>query len=437
MLNLIYKKLFEIKYNNKKFAIFIDENNRRTFLEINEKGNYVYPTEEDFLYLNNVYNNSNPFLVDVTNYTFKEKVKRVAYGTLATIVVLNSSKMILKKYIPKISDNKLEIFQSSILSNKKEIIEIKDLKQLDDLLGYEKVSISEIHSVIDFNDDIERDYKYLVHNFLDNLTSKYSNLDLRIFYENIKSIKIEIVSSDYFNNIDEKNVCGRYNANLNQIILLDSFTEEDFIHELSHTIDLYYRENDKRVIYRAPIGKGMVLNEAMTNVTASCTLQQQSYDKYGAILEYLRNSVNYDYYTYNQKGIWYLFELLYEKYPEVDIDYIVCTLDTMNITEKNGQYIYLDSSPDLLKELFKICIIEFNKNQETSYNLFKEFIGILHYTLDWKLQDSSIIPYYLEKYNQLLIEKNSDLNLITGEDVLDFYQEKYMSEMFSNVDKKR
>ena len=40
---MTYKKLFPIKYNNKKFMIFIDENNRQTFLEINNQGEYEYP----------------------------------------------------------------------------------------------------------------------------------------------------------------------------------------------------------------------------------------------------------------------------------------------------------------------------------------------------------------------------------------------------------
>ena len=332
----------------------------------------------------------------------------------------------MKHYLPEIVDGKFQLFQQNPLPSEKEIIEIRDVKQLDDLLGYEKISISEIHSAIENNTAIETKYKYLIYDFLDNLTSKYSNLDLRIFYENIKSIKINMVSSDYFDNTNEKNLAGSYNSILNQIIILDD-DEEIFIHELSHTLDLYYIETEEAIICRAPLEKGRALNEAMTNVTASCTLEMHTYDKYGAVLKYLRNMVDFDYNTYNQKGIWYLIELLHEKYPDVDIDYIVSVLDTMNETEINGQYIYLDSSPELLEELFKIYEIELARNPENYYDLFLNFIEILYYTMDWRLQNSAVISNYVEKYNQLLIKKDNYTNLITEEEVLNFFY-NYMNE---------
>ena len=197
----------------------------------------------------------------------------------------------MKHYLPEIVDGKFQLFQQNPLPSEKEIIEIRDVKQLDDLLGYEKISISEIHSAIENNTAIETKYKYLIYDFLDNLTSKYSNLDLRIFYENIKSIKINMVSSDYFDNTNEKNLAGSYNSILNQIIILDD-DEEIFIHELSHTLDLYYIETEEAIICRAPLEKGRALNEAMTNVTASCTLEMHTYDKYGAVLKYLRNMIS-------------------------------------------------------------------------------------------------------------------------------------------------
>ena len=51
-MNTTYKKLFDIKYHNKTFTIFIDDNHRRTFLEKNDLGEYIYPTLEDFKALN-------------------------------------------------------------------------------------------------------------------------------------------------------------------------------------------------------------------------------------------------------------------------------------------------------------------------------------------------------------------------------------------------
>ena len=82
-MNTTYKKLFDIKYHNKTFTIFIDDNHRRTFLEKNDLGEYIYPTLEDFKALNNIYNIHNPLIeYDLRKYFFKEKV-RLTSGVLA------------------------------------------------------------------------------------------------------------------------------------------------------------------------------------------------------------------------------------------------------------------------------------------------------------------------------------------------------------------
>ena len=81
----IYKKLFNINYNNKTFTIFLDKYGRRTFLEVSNEGKYKYPTIDDFIYLHKIYNERNPFVsyYDIGDklpvykpkkYTFKEGV---------------------------------------------------------------------------------------------------------------------------------------------------------------------------------------------------------------------------------------------------------------------------------------------------------------------------------------------------------------------------
>ena len=82
-----YKKLFNIKYNNKIFTIFLREDGRRTFLELQKDNTYIYPTLEDFTYLTELYNDKS--LVDRTvKFTFDEKV-RVGAATLAVVSLLN------------------------------------------------------------------------------------------------------------------------------------------------------------------------------------------------------------------------------------------------------------------------------------------------------------------------------------------------------------
>ena len=40
--DMVYQRLFNIKYNDKNFTIFIDRYGRRTFLELSDRGNYEY-----------------------------------------------------------------------------------------------------------------------------------------------------------------------------------------------------------------------------------------------------------------------------------------------------------------------------------------------------------------------------------------------------------
>ena len=55
-MNNIFKKLFDIPYNEKIFTIFVDTKHRYTFLEKDSKGDYIYPTMEDYKALNQIYN---------------------------------------------------------------------------------------------------------------------------------------------------------------------------------------------------------------------------------------------------------------------------------------------------------------------------------------------------------------------------------------------
>ncbi|MCH5167172.1 MAG: hypothetical protein J1F35_04680 [Erysipelotrichales bacterium] len=57
-----YKKIRKVKYNNKLFQIFIRDDNKLTFLKINndnEELSYEYPTAQEFLHLNSLFNITN------------------------------------------------------------------------------------------------------------------------------------------------------------------------------------------------------------------------------------------------------------------------------------------------------------------------------------------------------------------------------------------
>ena len=143
------QKLFIINYNNKKFRIFIDEEKRKTFLEIDKNGEYDYPSLEDFTYLHNIYNNYNYFnCYDIRDYFYKEKV-RIASGLLSVVVALNSIPGVMAKSNIEVTNEGV-----SISENKEVVVSIKDSKALDSLLGSLNPKKEEVKKAIEDNSNL-------------------------------------------------------------------------------------------------------------------------------------------------------------------------------------------------------------------------------------------------------------------------------------------
>ena len=92
-----YTKLIRIRYLDKTFDIFSDQEHRKAFLEVKvENGNekYCYPLLKDYIELNNIYNKPFDGILYESKYTFQRKVYIAAIGvgvvlTLASIAGLH------------------------------------------------------------------------------------------------------------------------------------------------------------------------------------------------------------------------------------------------------------------------------------------------------------------------------------------------------------
>ncbi|MDE5630783.1 MAG: hypothetical protein K2I70_04200, partial [Bacilli bacterium] len=210
----------------------------------------------------------------------------------------------------------------------------------------------------------------------------------------------------------------------NELILPNNASDDTFYHELSHMFDLFCREYEDKIFARwFDVGR-CTLVEAMTNDLAGVITDVESYEKYEAILDYFRNYVEISYDDFNQKGINYFADLLCKKYPKVDIEFILCALDTINDTEKaKNQFFFLDSVDDLTDEIFKICTTELNNASENYYAPFWEFARVLYYTSDIKNPASDnqpeIMYEYLDRYNDLLKDMGYKGEFITKEKILE------------------
>ena len=417
---MTYKKLFPIDYNNKKFMLFLDENNHKTFLEIDSTGEYVYPLVEDYIALYKIFNIKEPFICySVPRYRFQEKVRRVK-GTVASlltvITLLNSLPKAQAGEITlevKENDTNIELVENVKTNTEaKWYVDITDLAYLDRYLGELDVTQEMVIEAINSNDNLNQKYKTIALNLLEAITSKYPNYNLRIFYENIKTMKIVEYTIEEFREAfpDAIGAGAQYNYALNEIITIDEVEWEVLYHEMFHATNTFYHEQGNLIIRKTE--DNVSLNEAMTDLGASLVLpNKNSYVFDRKILEYLLSNVDYTLEDYNNKGIDYLLEKLSNKYPNIDFNYINETLNAINTRLIYlGKQTRIDACPDLINELFALCLE--NVSLENGYEPFNHFAKIFY-----NAENPELVFTYYEEYNNKLKEIGYQ-NIISKEEVM-------------------
>ena len=417
-MNTTYKKLFDIKYNNKTFTIFIDNNHRRTFLEKNDLEEYIYPTLEDFKALNNIYNIHNPLIeYDLRKYFFKEKV-RLTSGVLAiTLLATTLGDALATNF----QNYQVEETEDSVVITSVDAVkamhQITDLKELDSILGYTSVRKEQVLEAVNANPNLNNYYKEIIYNLVNRIYEEYPNIDLRVFYENVKTLEIREVDKNDFHNEFNNYSVANYVSDQNRINLSSNANLQTIYHELAHAMYSFYWS--EYGVYRAT--NYSALNEAMTNhVTNLLSRNINTYTNEGLILEYLMSFTNYTYEDYMQYGIEGLISILKEKYPSIDIDYICDCANTIKDTTLNlGLYISLQDCDNLLDELFSLSLL--NVNEQNLYEPFTNFVKLLK-------GNQELLNQYLEQYNSYLTTKNYPI--ITKEE-LDTIIDKYRD--FSSI----
>ena len=393
-MNITYKKLFDITYNNKIFTIFIDNHNRRTFLQKDQKGEYIYPTLEDFKILNHIYNIHNPFLSsDLKDYFFKEKI-RFASGVLALTVVTsslsNTLEEIFKNYQVEITEEEITLIEEDTTP---ELQFINDLKELDNILGYTDISKEQVILAIESNNNISNYYKEIMKNLINKVCEEYPNIDLRVFYKNIKTLKInELTEQDFHSQFSEFTVAN-YDSVTNTVNLSPNVSLKTLYHEFAHVMWTFYWPD--LGIYR--VSRYRALNEAMTNkVSYMLSSEINTYINEGLILDYFMTYTDFTYEDYMRYGIDKLIEQLKEKYSSIDFNYICSAIDSMKDSYTNlGVTIPLSSSEGLLEELFSLALLKINP--EHPYESFINFALLLD-------QNNILFEEYLNKYNSRLTQ---------------------------------
>lgn len=396
------QKLFNIHYNKKVFTIFLCENGRKTFLELSN-GKYIYPLLDNFINLHKIYNGRNPF---VSYYNIGDRLpKKLTFREC----VIDFTKVISVVLAGVISYNSFISFALK-KNNDKNVLEVKstyvdnsfdDTRTLDTYLGRNYILEEDLIAAINNNPNFDDAFKEKAIMLAKYIKEKYPNTDNRIFYDNIKTLKVY----DLEDNNENKYIGGSYNSHSNVIKIKNNiFEDETIFHELAHSYHNWAsNKQDEDFIYRSE-KIGYSIDEAMINKLISGITNVTSYQREEKILDYLLTLVDYNYYDYEQGGITKLYNMLKEKYPLSDIDYIFNCSDAMTRTySKLGESIKIEESPEFLDAIFDLCIHSINQND----NLYIHILNFLN-LIDCNTY-SSIAENYINKYNQILKEMGYDI----------------------------
>lgn len=407
-----YQKLFPIEYDNKKYMLFLNEKNKLSFLELNSKGEYEYPSLEDYISLYRIFNLKNKYICnEVQHVTFKEKVKVVKSGILSllTIVVITNS-------IPTAAAQELKVTtnDTTVTLTEEELKEItnvlsqfaqeyhskhKIISNVDDIelyLGKVDLNHNTIINAINSNESIPDYIKLIAQEEATTLLNKYPTINLRVFYENIKRLNVKTYTDEEYINTfpNMPGSAAHYDVKKNTIHIRDNASIEIIRHELAHTFHNIWLENDGIIIYR--IEKHHALDEGMTDRFIELfgrVTNKGSYKISKNIIEFLMEYAEFTFEEYNQYGLNYLMNKASQKYPDIDFNYISQTLNAMSNAEiYNKKVTILEDSKEMLDELFKICLKNINK--ENGYKPFQYFVRILSNS-----KNTDLYYEYLEKYN--------------------------------------
>ena len=408
----MFKKLFTINYNNKKFLILVDDNHRKTFLEVKD-GSLTYPTLEDFKYLHKVYNEKDPLITYVTKYKYVEKI--VHNDKLMDLKVAISTGLLAMSLFALTTPNSMVTFEPTptVASTmpadpygwRYDMNYEESLQYLERVNHNQTVTKNDVILAINNNKNFGEREKTIAINLLSSMLELDPGMNLRAYYESMKDYTIEYVSSEELQEETNLYIDGYCNASRKLIKVAQN--AEDFViaHELAHAAHILSIEVSGKWVNLYE-GSGAFLAEAITDRMAS----QLYGDKCGYFIEglvldfFLYNTDEFNYHTYNSSGIIALINELKEKYPDVDIDYIIdffqCNTDTAGSL---GVGTKISENKEVLDELFKITMANISK--DNPYESFKKFEDIITgckgngcETTEEYLESSNKMDEYLAEY---------------------------------------
>lgn len=114
------------------------------------------------------------------------------------------------------------------------------------------------YSDIDINKIVSSKYKESVLKFVKVLIQNFSKDDLKIFYNNINSLKVKSKSTCIQSFIiKRKIIAGEYDPENNEIIIDDNIIYSTIFHELFHMASTIYKDDIYSGFYQSSLGRGL------------------------------------------------------------------------------------------------------------------------------------------------------------------------------------
>jgi len=399
----LYREMFKIKFNNKEFMLFLAEHNRVAFLEV-VNGEYRYPLLEDFLSLNKIYNERNPFIMNQT-VTFVEKIKKidpkrnVAPVMLALTIMLGNAPSAFASFKPEVTESGV-IVSESLPLGVSYYINCNSVAELENFLGPEEVTIEKLAKVISENANLTEHEKEVALDTAKAILNEYPDFNMRIYYENMKTIDVNTVSTEEYRKEIDRNSAANYCNDLNLINNKEGCNDIVLSHEFLHASHHYYRNFNGDIITFNECA--CALDEAM-NAKLNCLVgDEYAYKLERVVLDFLLSCTDYTVYDYNQYGTSKLEEKLQNQYPEIDAHFIISILNNVHFTNLElevPKHLLLDDT-SLLDELFSYVLARIDINSDKVYQPLSDFFTMFGY-----VKNKDLILKYLKEYNNELIKK--------------------------------
>lgn len=458
-----YTIIGDFKFENNKYTLLEDNDKKYFFLKVKNENEYEYITLKELLKLTNLFKYNKDVLLIERNKKKKKisLIPKIIVGTIALTLTLT-----LTSCLSSMNKYKLDLTQPSIsytdtvsYSEPNDTTEDKTQKAIQDLLEdierennnfeveqetqglhlriiydnskldevfdnkKEDVTYDMIRDVINSNSNIPQSFKNMYINLANNLESQYPTMDLRVWYENLKTLKVlEVDEMEMKLKAMSATAFACYRKDENAIYTVKGYDYQPgtwdyqvIIHEMCHPIRSgFFQKGDEevRVQWESRSGNGVVIGEAMNSLLSLRSYDQNekdiAYQLQSNLIEAMVDSMdNYTYQDFVEHNITYFENELniqnndnkaVEILGLIDLQYKDYHNDDISVDQETFYPIY-----DYVSKMFYSKRITSNMSYEEASRIKDELIGRITYDVPEEYNlDVNHFNEYFESYCEQL-----------------------------------